>query len=196
MSQINIQKATEEIKWLALAVSTDRTRANLTRIHVEGTQAVATDGHRLHYIEGTSLPTGFSLRGNDALRILDLVKDYDLVAIENWDGGTRWKFVSADGACDLVCNKGDYRFPDYKSVLPRDGELADRKSADLRKTYVGENGKVDFCAIGPGHFNARYVTEALRGAPKTVLVLVPPDKDSPTLFRYGNRNAVVMPVRQ
>jgi hypothetical protein len=193
--EIDPVKVLEELKWLALAICTDQTRFNIARVHVDGTSAIATDGHRMHVIDGTCMTAGFSLSGTATTRILDLAKDYRLIDVQVWDGASRWKFESPDGSCDVVCNRGDYNFPTWEQVIPT-GVHAELKTADVRKVYVGTETKVDYCMIGLGHFNARYVAEALRGAPKLVSATLGGDAHAPVLLSYGNRRAVVMPVRQ
>jgi hypothetical protein len=193
-STVDTERALAELRWLALAVSTDETRPAIARIHVEGSEAVATDGHRLHMIEGTVFPSGFSLRGPDATRILELSRDYKLTEIQIWPGASRWLFESHDGRVELISNRSEYSFPDYKRVIPA-GEAIEIKAADARKVFSAE-GKPDYCTLGPGYFNAKYIGEALRGAPKKVKVIYSADEYGAAVLRYENRVAVVMPIRK
>lgn len=194
---IDPERALEELRWLGPAVGTDPERYGLVKIHVDGPRSVATDGHRLHYVEGTCFPVGFSVRGTEIARILDLARDYSLQAVGMRDGSTHWRFESPDGTCDLALRIPDAPFPDYRALLP-DSPAVDALAKDLRKTFSATpvaNGP-DYCVIGPGHFNARYVADALRGAPKTVQVQPGADRDTPVVIRYANRVALIMPVRQ
>lgn len=194
--QIDITKALEELKWLGLAVSTDSTRFNICRLHVDDKRAVATDGHRMHFVEGSCLPAGFSLRGHEVTLLLEISKNYMPHTAELRDGSTYWKFVSGEGTVELTFEISEYRFPEYARLIPAETEATEVVTKEVRKVYVGNAAKPDYNVVGPGHFNARYIAEALRGAPKRVTAVLPDGKDSPVLFRYENRGAVVMPVRQ
>lgn len=194
--EIDVDAALEELKWLGLAVCTDATRFAITRVVVLDTDAVATDGHRLHWINGSTLPGGFQIRGTEVDLLLTLSKTYKLERAVYHGDFTMWYFESPDGSAHLRFNIVDSAFPEWKRVLPRDGETVELATKDIRKKYVGEGVKPDFSIVGPGHFNARYIADALNGAPKRVNVTLPVDKESPVLFQYDNRGAVVMPVRQ
>lgn len=206
---INPEAALAELKWLALAVSQDETRYALSQVIVDGKRAVATDGHRLHFIDNTVLPDGFFVRAGDLANILNLAKSYSLQEINTCaDGTVIWHFESTDGSCTLECKPARHRFPEYQRVLPDPDKLhcETRSTKDLRKTYDGGE-QVDYCVIADttaeghkprrmAHFNASYVADALRGAPKVVTTFGPADEHSPVLFKYDNRGAVIMPVRQ
>ncbi len=186
-------KALAELRWLFPAISADLTRHTISKVIVDerGT-AVATDGHRMHLVEGSCLPVGFTIGQEELEAIFTLAKLYPKRSI-SFDGKektSRWSFFSVSGGtCTLESRFNTADFPEFRRVVPPERELVEARSSELRKT----NGKP--IAIGPGHFNARYVDEALRGAPKRVRVQTGRDDHEPLLIRYDNRLAVVMPMR-
>lgn len=185
------------MKWLGLAVSTDQTRFNIARIYVDESRAVATDGHRMHMISNSVLPSGFSLRGTEIALILEMAKNYMTHTVEFRGDSTYWKFVDGNAEIEMTFRISEFTFPEYSRVIPKDGTPTEMKTKDARKVYVSENESTpDYCVFGEGWFNARYVGEALRGAPKDVTVFLPADEHSPVLLRFGDREAVVMPFRK
>jgi hypothetical protein len=189
-------QALKDIKWLMQAVSKDPTRYTISRLWVDEARAVCTDGHRIHFIEKPSLPTGFSIRGSEWDGVLSLNTHMPLSGIE-YDGyQTRWTFAGGRGVLTFDVNRD--QFVDYAHTFPKDGEIKEMSTKDLRKVFVGGEGQpqlVDFSWIGPAHFNARYIAEALKGAPKVVSVQISADSCAPVMFKYDNRGAVVMPLR-
>lgn len=193
---IDPEAAIAELKWLGLAVSKDATRVSICRVRVDEKRAVATDGHRLHFIEGSALPAGFSIRAYEIDLVLTLAKTYSLQSVEMNEQGTHWQFSSADGQCKLDFTPSEFEFPDYERVLPKQGEATELKASDLRKAVECPTTKKWVVDIGEGRFQSSYVKDALNGAPKTVTAYLPKDSESPLLFRYGSRGAVVMPRRK
>ncbi len=158
---IDPEKALAELKWLGLAVATDTTRYAISHVHVDGKRTVATDGYRLHYIEETCLPAGFSVRGSEIVRLVDLARDYSLQAVELHAGYTYWRFESADGSCELKFHISAVEYPAYERVLPKPADILAMPAAGLRKVFIQPNGD-ERCVIGKGHFIARYIADALR----------------------------------
>lgn len=196
---IDPEKALEELRWLGLSMGTDTTRARLCLIHVDGDRAVATDGHRLHFVEGSCLPAGFSITSGDLALALETAKRIPLVRLSLHGGKTLWEFDSSAAEAVLRFAVPTATFPDYRQVIPCQGETMEMASKDLRKPYLNggaKGGPRDYCVIGKGHFNASYIADALRGAPKRVKVQFGADDTLPVLFRYENRGAVVMPFRK
>lgn len=185
----------DSLRWLALAMGTDETRSALTRIYVDGTRAVATDGHRLHWIDSPALPAGLNLRGYEVGLLLETAKVFGVPAVElDENGVSRWDFAGGSAQFRFVWD--GVKFVDYKSVLPVAENEREASSRELRKAAYTDTLGVARCKIGPAEFNAAYIADALRGAPKKVSVFESKSDESPVLFRYENRGAVVMPMRK
>lgn len=201
MIDLDHDNALAELRWLALAVSQDSTRHSISKVVVdERGCAVATDGHRMHIVEGSCLPAGFTVAWEELEVIFALVKVYPNRTFTVDGKVARWKFGSASGGtCKLETPIDPEGFPEWRRVLPREGEWSEVLAKDLRKETArcNEEGmRASYCSVGQVYFNARYIDEALRGAPKRVRVQAPEDDMGPALIQYDNRLAVVMPIRR
>lgn len=200
---IDPEKALAELRWLGLAVCADTTRSSICHVHVDADRAVATDGHRLHFTTGSVLPAGFSIRASDLALVQELAKSYlpQLLELQE-DGGTHWFFESTNGTAELRFHPDEYEFPPYQNLVPAELLGTEMLRTDARKAIVGEGERPDYCVFQcskegeTAHFNARYIAEALKGAPKKVNAFLPADDSSPIMFRYENRGALVMPIRK
>lgn len=190
----NPNEVFKALKWVMRAVSRDMTRYTISRLFVDDGKAIATDGHRLHWVGGIGLPQGFSLRAGEWDCILALSVQLNLTEIEYDSTSTRWVFTGGPSRGELVFSASMDRFVDYARVIPSSDGAREAPVKDLRKAYVRE-GVADYCVIGEAWCNAKYVADALVGAPKTVKVCSAGDAD-PCLFLYANRGAVVMPLRK
>lgn len=186
-----------DLQWLSLAVSHDPTRYAISRVVVVDGNAIATDGHRLHLVKATALPEGFAIRAAELEIVLTLKQKLGLISdLEVTRERTVWKFAGGSAEGTLNFQVPIDPFVDYARVMPKEEDGAEMKTADLRRVSLKHNDGQDICAIKGGHFNARYIAEALRGAPKTIQVYGAAGEYNAVLFAWENRRAVVMPRRQ
>lgn len=189
-----------DLRWLVSAMCADSTRFMLGQVHRDGKDLVTTDGHRLHIVRGALFPR-VSVRSEDARMLLDALRALDARGLTA--EGQQVRLVGAAGTrvtIDLA--PAPDGFPQYQQVIPKNWKhQLQMKASDLRKAQFEVSPgdwrtviTVDGLSV---ELNPAYVEDALRGAPKGALTVhLGEDDYSPVGFEYGNRLAIVMPMRK
>lgn len=102
------------------------------RIEPENNRAIATDGHLMGILDFKADPQEgdpVNLRGKDLTAALKAFKGAPALEVNTAEG------VIEDpvGGGSLPCEVGAFRFPDYKTVIPKEGETPHRIGVDARK---------------------------------------------------------------
>lgn len=192
-------------KWLELAASKDKTRFNLCESYRDKTRLVATDGHRMHIINGlpevpAHFPSGLDAKFPDYKMVIP--KDAPIATIELTlpdlealcgrlavmaklvEQETGKKLVGIDASID-TSKDGKHYF-----CLKYSGENIDC-SVRAEVAISGDPSKIDFGVHAP------YLLDALRmGGVTSEIVTVEFRSDlAPIVLKSGQLLAVVMPCK-
>lgn len=158
------------------AVSADEARYNLSGVYVEGTsdaeiaRFVATDGHRLAYIQRPA--TGFTLAKGVIIPRHGLVEARKL--LEGYEGSVSLRIDGSTAsieACDTVLTMRlvEGEFPDYCGVIPKDRKFqftvnATELAGATKRVRLFANDRVSAVKLAFDSGNALWVSSNSSGA--------------------------------
>lgn len=112
-------------KFVQLAESSDVSRPEFTGVTIEGGNAIATDGHRLHLCQ-IKPPTSISFSGILSPSIIGFIASGNAGRLSEVRLGNTWHVVEGDGF-SFRSKSISGRFPDFRKVIPRykDNEICE-----------------------------------------------------------------------
>lgn len=121
-STVDAQELAAALEFVSLAVSKDFTRYNLAGVYFDGSTYVATDGHRLHLVEGMPalFPIGAIVPAWTVAMLLKAIRwtkapTVRVAMVEQ----TVYFETAVDGArVTIAARRVDGQFPDYTQVIP------------------------------------------------------------------------------
>jgi DNA polymerase III sliding clamp (beta) subunit (PCNA family) len=171
------------------AASADETRYNLNGIRFESERMIATDGHRLHMVEGdkTPLDAPITIAYESCKRIIKAMGPKDMAEIVSVDQSTAVEVatVRISSGVELTCGLITGNFGDYQSVVPQKSDTNRRIIVNAR--YLKELCDAAIKAEGMGKRDSNAIVIEL---PAEDLSPIRVDSDGMQTF-----TAVLMPLR-